>query len=144
MFAARHCLVAVVVLAACATNSPPAAESGATPADHVAKNPLIISTEELQDPVIASTDALTAIRQLRPAYFRDRGPTTFRNVDPAQAPGLVRVSQDFGQPQAFSVLSGISTRSLVEVRYLNANEAQARFGINANGGPVIVVLTTKQ
>jgi type IV pilus biogenesis protein CpaD/CtpE len=145
MFAARHRLIAVVVvLAACATNSPPVADNGAAPADRVTKNPLIISTEELQDPVIASTDALTAIRQLRPAFFRDRGPTTFRNVDPAQAPGLVRVSQDFGQPQQVSVLSGISTRSLVEVRYLNTNEAQARFGINANGGPVIVVLTIKQ
>ena len=143
MFAVRHRLAALVVLlAACSTNPPPA--DGAASAERVTKNPNVISTEELQDPVIASTDALTAIRQLRPAFFRDRGPTTLRNVDPANAPGLVRVSQDFGQPQQLSVLSGISTRALVEVRYLNANEAQARFGINANGGPVIVVMTTKQ
>jgi hypothetical protein len=145
MFAVRHSLAALVVLlAACATNTPPVVDNGSASAERVTKNPTIISTEELQDPAIASTDALTAIRQLRPAFFRDRGPTTFRNVDPAQAPGLVRVSQDFGQPQQLNVLSGISTRVLVEVRYLNANEAQARFGINANGGPVIVVLTTKQ
>jgi hypothetical protein len=39
-------------------------------------------------------------------------------------------------------LTAVDTRSLVEVRYLNANDAQNRFGINANGGPVIVVLTT--
>jgi hypothetical protein len=42
-----------------------------------------------------------------------------------------------------SNLSAVDTRSLVEVRYLNANDAQSRFGINANGGPVIVVLTTR-
>ena len=144
MSAVRQSLAAlVVILAACSTNPAPASDASAT-TERVTKNPNVISTEELQDPVIASTDALTAIRQLRPAFFRDRGPTTLRNVDPAQAPGLVRVSQDFGQPQQLNVLSGISTRALVEVRYLNANEAQARFGINANGGPVIVVMTTKQ
>ena len=145
MLATRRCVVALLVLAAsCAANPAPESANGATPAERVARNPDIISKEELQDPVIAATDALTAIRQLRPAFFRDRGPTTLRNVDPSQAPGLVRVSQDFGQPQAIAALSAISTRSLVEVRYLNANEAQARFGINANGGPVIVVLTMKQ
>ena len=64
--------------------------------------------------------------------------------DPATAPGQVRVSQDYGPLQVLSVLSAISARTVVEVRYLNAVEAQARFGINANGGPVIVVLTARQ
>ena len=41
-------------------------------------------------------------------------------------------------------LKGIDTRSLVEVRFLTAVEAQTRFGINANGGPVIVLLTSTQ
>jgi hypothetical protein len=56
----------------------------------------------------------------------------------------VQISQDFGPLRPLSELTGIGVRTLVEVRYLNANDAQARFGINANGGPVIVVLTAKQ
>ena len=31
---------------------------------------------------------------------------------------------------------------LFEVRYLDINEAANRFGLNANGGPVIVVLNS--
>jgi len=113
MFAARRSLAALLVLvASCATNPAPAGDPAAS-TDRVARNPNVISQEELLDPAIASMDALTAIRQLRPAFFRERGPTTLRNVDPAQAPGLVQVSQDFGQPHALNVLSGISTRSLV-------------------------------
>ena len=64
--------------------------------------------------------------------------------DPNAAPGQVQISQDFGSLHPLSELAGISVRILVEVRYLNANDAQSRFGINANGGPVIVVLTSRQ
>jgi len=38
----------------------------------------------------------------------------------------------------------VDVRTLQEVRYLTAVEAQTRFGITANGGPVIVVLSSKQ
>lgn len=110
-----------------------------------ARNPNVISQAELSDPAIAAMDALTAIRQLRPSFFRDRGPQTLRSGgDPSLAPGQVRISQDYGPLQAVGNLSSIGTRTLVEVRYLNANDATARFGINANGGPVIVVLSTLQ
>ena len=150
MVAPRRILVAALVAgAACSSSSPkpttiPAPNDGEltavspTPATRVRKNPDVISKEELRDPTIAGTDAMTAIRQLRPAFFRTRGPQSFSNA----SAGLVQVSQDYGPLQPLGNLSGVDTRSLVEVRYLNANEAQNRFGINANGGPVIVVLTT--
>jgi hypothetical protein len=100
----------------------------------------VISRAELQDPTIAGTDAMTAIRQLRPAFFRTRGPQSFSNA----TAGLTQISQDFGPLQPVDNLKGIDARTLVEVRFLNAVEAQTRFGINANGGPVIVLLTTTQ
>ena len=109
------------------------------------RNPNVISHAELSDPAIAAMDALTAIRQLRPSFFRDRGPQTLRSGgDPALAPGQVRISQDYGPLQAVGTLSSIGARTIVEVRYLNVNDATARFGINANGGPVIVVLSSIQ
>ena len=146
MLATRRCLAALLVLAASCAKSAP--ETGAAPAsaERMAKNPDVISNDELKDPAVAATDAMNAIQLLRPSFFRTRGPQSIPRAgqDPASAPGLVRVSQDYGPLQALNILSAISVRTLVEVRYLNAVEAQARFGINANGGPVIVVLTTRQ
>lgn len=143
----RSTLAIALVLFAGACTSSPSPDTGAEPAsaDHVARNADVISSQELADPVIAAQDALTAIRQLRPSYFRNRGPITMRSGgNPNNPPGQVQMSQDFGSLHPLSELSGVAVRTLVEVRYLNTNEAQARFGINANGGPVIVVLTSKQ
>lgn len=141
----RSTLATTLIFAAAACSSTPSPNTGAEPsADRVTRNADIITAEELADPVVAAQDALTAIRQLRPAYFRTRGPMTLRGGDPNTAPGQVQMSQDFGPLHPLSELAGVSVRTLVEVRYLNANDAQARFGINANGGPVIVVLTSKQ
>ena len=137
----RYLAAVVVLTASCATTNPRGAEGTVASS----RNPDIIVLQELRDPAIASMDALTAIRQLRPAFFRNRGPQTMRNSgNPELAPGVVRVSQDFGPLQAVSALSAISTRTIVEVRYLNANEATGRFGINANGSAVIVVLSAIQ
>ena len=142
----RSTLATTFIFAAAACSSTPSPSTEAAPsAERVTRNADIITSEELSDPVVASQDALTAIRQLRPAYFRTRGPMTLRSGgDPNAAPGQVQISQDYGNLHPLSELSGIAVRTLVEVRYLNANDAQARFGINANGGPVIVVLSSKQ
>ena len=116
------------------------APTDGAPVPHRVRSSNVISREELQDPAVASNDAMTTIRQLRPAYFMTRGPLSFKNV----TAGQLQISQDFGPLQKSSALSAIDTRSLVEVRYLNAADAQARFGINANGGPVLVLLTSTQ
>jgi hypothetical protein len=134
----RFLAVLLVAGAACAQKTASTSTSAAPATTRVRKNPDVISQEELRDPTIAGVDAMTAIRQLRPAFFRNRGPQSFSNT----TAGQVQVSQDYGPLQPVSQLTTVDTRSLVEVRYLNANDAQNRFGINANGGPVIVVLTT--
>jgi hypothetical protein len=134
----RRTLALLLVLTAC---SKPAATTASIPkpsASREQRNPDVISRAELQDPTIAGTDAMTAIRQLRPAFFRTRGPQSFSNA----AAGLTQISQDYGPLQPVTNLSAIDARSLVEVRFLNAVDAQSRFGINANGGPVIVLLTS--
>jgi len=142
--AARRTLAVLLVLAAsCTTSSSSSSTATAAPrpsASREARNPDVISRAELQDPTIAGTDAMTAIRQLRPAFFRTRGPQSFSNA----TAGQTQISQDFGPLQPVDNLKGIDARSLTEVRFLNAVEAQNRFGINANGGPVIVLLTTSQ
>jgi len=127
----------LAITLACATKT--ASHDGA-PVAHRARNSSVISREELQDPAVASNDAMTTIRQLRPTYFTTRGPLSIKNT----TAGLLQISQAFGPLQKASALGAIDTRSLVEVRYFNATDAQARFGINANGGPVLVLLTSTQ
>jgi len=133
MFARRTLALLLVLAASCAKSPSSTATSAPSPsASREARNPDVISRSELQDPTIASTDAMTAIRQLRPAFFRTRGPQSFSNAKAGQT----QISQDFGPLQPVDNLKAIDTRSLVE--------AQNRFGINANGGPVIVLLTSTQ
>ena len=139
MFAIRRSLALVVVLAAACAKPASTAKTTAAPISRTARNPDVISREELADPAIAGVDAMTSIRQLRPAFFRNRGPQSFSNA----SAGQVQISQDYGPLQSVNQLSAIDTRSLVEVRYLSAVDAQTRFGINANGGPVIVLLTSQ-
>ena len=142
MDSTRLAVTALLVMAAsCARPStrgegPPSASG----IPRMAKDPNVISAEELHDPVIISMDALKAIRYLRPAFFRTSGPQSFSN----SGAGLVQISPDFGPLQPLSQLRNFTTITLSEVRYLDANEAQARFGINANGGPVIVLVSGRQ
>jgi hypothetical protein len=141
MPARRSFALLLVLAASCAKPASSTATTAPAPsASREARNPDVISLQELQDPTIAGTDAMTAIRQLRPAFFRTRGPQSFSNAKAGQT----QISQDFGPLQPVTNLSAIDARSLVEVRFLNAVDAQSRFGINANGGPVIVLLTSKQ
>jgi hypothetical protein len=106
----------------------------------VKRDPYLISKEELADPQIVSRDALTAIRHLRPAFFTYHGPNSFL----ATAAGSTHLSLDYGPLQGTDALKRMNTYGMIGVRYLNAEEAQARFGLNANGGPVIVVLYNEE
>lgn len=103
------------------------------------KNPNVITRDELLDPAITSRDALTAIRHLRPNFFTYRGPTTYN--DPSA--GATQISQDYGPLRPVSELASMNTFTFVEVRYLSAEAAAGRFGLNANGGPVIVLVSNK-
>jgi hypothetical protein len=131
MVAPRRWLPALL-FAAAACAAPPAPGTS----QRLTRNPRVISAQELRDPVIASMDALKAIRRLRPAFFRPSGPQSFVNGDAGQ----VHYSMDFGPLRPVSELVTLTTALLVEIRYLDAIDAQNRFGLMANGGPVIVLL----
>ena len=135
MVGLRSCFVALLVVAAsCSGSSPEASSSAPVPRG----NPNVISREEMQNPVIVSMDALKAIRYLRPSFFRTTGPQSFANG----TAGNVQFSLDYGPLRPIAELAAMNPSLLFEVRYLNASDATNRFGINANGGPVIVVLNS--
>jgi hypothetical protein len=137
----RILAVLLVISTSCATRGVPETDPAnrVVPGSLANKHPYIITTEELRDPIIQSMNLATAIRQLRPTFFRDLGPQSFSK----RQAGLVQVSHDYGPLEPVSQLSGYNTLNIVEIRYLNANEAENRFGLNANGGPVIVLLSNK-
>ena len=99
----------------------------------------VIAADELQAPAIVSRDAYAAIRMLRPNFFSYRGPTGSSEA----GAGEVMVSHDYGPLMSVQSLKTHNTMGIVEVRYLNAEEAGLRFGLNANGAPVIVLLHNK-
>ncbi|MEP7001510.1 MAG: hypothetical protein ABI969_13580, partial [bacterium] len=133
MITLRGSLAALLLIVAACAGSPPSS----VPAPR--GDPNVITKEEMQTPVILSMDALKAIRYLRPTFFRTTGPQSFSNT----AAGGIQFSQDFGPLRPASELATVRTDLLYEVRYLNVNDATLRFGINANGGPVIVLLSNK-
>ena len=138
MATTRAFLVALLLLStSCARSS----TSEPRPAKPVADRN-VITNEELQDPVLRGMDALRVIQYLRPAFFRTSGPQSFVNANS----GLVQFSMDYGPLQPVSHLSALAPLSLqtvYEIRYLDLNDAQNRFGIAANSGPVIVVVSNK-
>ena len=99
----------------------------------------VISSEELQAPEVLSRDAYNAIRMLRPNFFTYRGPSGSGEA----GSGEVLVSHDYGPLMSVQSLKTHNTMGIVEVRYLTAQEAGGRFGLNANGAPVIVLLHNK-
>ena len=138
----RLCAAALLVLAvACGGSSTTNSTPGSAPSpSRVNKNSNVITQAELQDPIVVSKDALSAIRSLRPMFFASHGPVN--NTD-ARASEQVMVSYDYGPLQDVATLKATNTMGLVEVRYLKAEEAALRFGLNANGAPVIVLLHNK-
>jgi hypothetical protein len=98
----------------------------------------VITESELRDPAMSSRDALTAIRMLRPHFFTYRGPTSFQGPS-----GATHISYDYGPLQDLKLLATTNTLNFVEVRFLNAEAATARFGLNADGGAVIVLVSNK-
>jgi hypothetical protein len=128
--------------AACMRNPHPTPADIAADRAHATRDRNVITYDELQDPTVVGGDALTALRHLRPAFFAYRGPTG--SSQGSGGGGETMVSIDYGPLQRIDYLSTITTQGMKEVRYLDANDAQNRFGLNANGGAVIVLLYNKQ
>jgi hypothetical protein len=136
----RICVAALLVLAvSCASSKQSPAPGGEPSPSRTARNSTVISEQELQNPAIISRDLMSALRTLRPNFFAYRGPTGSSEA----GAGEVMVSHDYGPLQSAQTLKGMNAMGLVEVRYLKPDEAALRFGLNANGGPVIVLLHNK-
>ena len=115
--------------AACATTQT-AGEEGKP-----ARNPDVITAEELAAPEIAAGDALAAIQRLRPRFLMVQGQKSSSNT----SAGSVKISIDGAPLLAIDNLHNVQASSIKEIRYLSSSDASQRFGTAANAGAVILI-----
>jgi hypothetical protein len=120
-------------------NRPTAAAPGTTgaPEPAIRRDPNVITEQEMSDPSVASGDALSAVRKLRPNFLQTRGTGSIQNKNA----GSIHVSINNGPLLTLSDLSGMRATDVKEVRYISASDATQRFGTAAGTGGVLLVKT---
>lgn len=78
---------------------------------------------------------LDALRQVRPTFLEGRN-----NKPGVQGVAAVQVYVDGLRMEGLDYLRQIMARNVKEVRFLEPQQANARFGGNNNGGALVVVL----
>ncbi len=101
-----------------------------------------ITRQEIESSSQRDRDLLTAIRALRPHFLE--GPRGVRTLGGGmQNPTLVVVNgrRETGADALFRIMASY----VEEVRYLDPARAQNEYGVNANGGAIVVkLIDTKQ
>lgn len=114
-----------LVVLACASGTPEAGPS---------RDRNLISAEEIAAEPVTSADEL--VRRLRPAWLRNRGPSSISGG----APSLPRVYIDEVPTGGLEALQRISTQIIREIRFISGRDATTRWGLD-HGGGVIMILT---
>lgn len=101
-----------------------------------------ITRQEIENSSQKDRDLLTAIRALRPHFLE--GPRGVRTIGGGmQNPTLVVVNGR--RETGADALVRIMASYVEEVRYLDPSRAQNEYGVNANGGAIVVkLIDTKQ
>ncbi len=119
----------ILLLTACAS-------SGAKGSSEQRRDRNVITREEIsQSP---EHNALNMIRSLRPGMLTERGKTSIAQQDP----GIV-VFLDGQRYGDISSLDGLEVNTIDEVRYLNAAQAQSRFGTGFPQGVILITSRTR-
>ena len=84
---------------------------------------------------VGDVNLLDALRQLRPTFLQGRN-----NMPGVQGVAAVQVYVDGLRMEGLDYLRQIMARNVKEVRFLEPQQANARFGGNNNGGALVVVL----
>lgn len=115
-------VLAVVVVAGCATGRPRPAQRQSDLITFAEIEPLRVAT------------AYEVVEQLRPEFFRTRGSASVRDPTPVEAVVYLDGNR-IGPP---STLRTVSKTTVREIRYLDANGATLQFGTGHRGGAIVV------
>lgn len=113
----------VLLLAACAAGPAP------QPVNVVDRN--LITAEEMR--AAGYTDAFRAVQSLRPQWLRTRGPTSFSGPEV-----IIKVYLDGSLMGGPEQLRQITISSISSIRFLDANEATQRWGLDHVNGAILV------
>ena len=140
MSRARALLVALPLIAACASGNAPGPEP--SPVDVPARTSAaprydadLITEDELEASSLGDVDALTIIKQLRPRFLSYRGLASASDG----SGGRVQVMVDNARLTGPDILTSIRRSEIHEIRFLGAAAAAQRFGSLSKAGPVILV-----
>jgi hypothetical protein len=124
----RHRML-VVALLAMASVTAACAHGGAKSTQ---RDPNLITQDEIAR--ITATNAYDAVQMLRPSFLRQRGvPSTTSGM-----PDLAIVYLDGMKMGDVGQLQRIPTVGIVSIRYINAIEANQRYGRGHEGGAILV------
>jgi hypothetical protein len=129
----RFCISALLLLSvACAHRGAQSPETD-EPEEVTRHNEDVIASFELTDPFVAPGTVMEAVRRLRPRFL----------VDPDSASGRhpVHVSLNGGQLLPVDRLINVRVRDVVEIRYVNPEDAVLTWGSTTEGGGVILLRT---
>lgn len=116
--------VALLALSACA------AQSGAPRSG--TRDPNLITIEELEN--VGASNLLDAVHRLRPQFLRSRGVISLQDPTPPTAV----VYLDGQRVGGLEFLQRMSPLGVVSVRYMSSVEASSRYGLNHEGGAILV------
>lgn len=118
----RILLLALLAAAACAHGG----------AKRQARDPNLITVDEISR--VTAANAYDAVQMLRPAFLRARGvPSSTSGL-----PDLAIVYLDGMKMGDIGQLNRIPTVGIVSIRYINAIEANQRYGRGHEGGAILV------
>jgi hypothetical protein len=80
-----------------------------------------------------SVNAYEAVRRLRPAYLRDRGPTSIVNASARTRPVVFVDATEYGEIES---LSAFPASRVEEIRYYPGPEAVTKFGSTYGAGVI--------
>lgn len=96
----------------------------------------ILTLEEIQETGAQHFNAYDLIRNRRPAWLRTRGTNSLMAPDP------IMVYIDGTRLGGPETLQGIPAMDIEEIRFYDAAEAQARFGLGNTNGAIAVETRT--
>lgn len=136
MFGRMPSLVVLsLALGACASSSTVGSSSGAS---STRGSRDVITTEELA--ASSATNALDAVRQLRPTFLQSRGPVSLGlAASGSLEPAVFLDGQRFG---TLGDLASIPINDIREIRHLSGPDATQRFGTGYASGAILVVRKT--
>ena len=117
----RALLIVLLVVAACA-------HKGTT---RQKRDPNLITQDEIER--ITAANAYDAVQMLRPSFLRARGSSAMNG-----APDMAIVYLDGMRMGGIGQLERIPTVGIVSIRYINAIDANQRYGRGHEGGAILV------